>query len=136
MDTDNDIDFEKYDGTFETDSLTTRFFAKVIGDENEIHQSDEAAQEAGFDKQVVAGVHSLGWVSQMLAEYGDGTTILLGLDNVFFTHPIYVDDEITVQYGESETEYEDEERIMFRVEKNIAGDQLTCVSGVARVRQM
>lgn len=87
--------------TFVADDADVQTFAVLSGDDNPIHVNSEAAAESMFGQQVVHGVCCLSWVSSMLAKYGDGTTILTGFDDVEFVKPVYLDEEITIQFTET-----------------------------------
>lgn len=87
--------------TFSADDADLQHFAVLSGDDNPIHVDSEAAADSMFGEQVVHGVYCLGWVSSMLADYGEGMTILTGFTDVQFVAPVYVKEEIIIQFTDT-----------------------------------
>lgn len=89
--------------TFQATGDDVQEFAELTGDDNEIHVDADAAEESIFGERVAHGVLGLSWVSSMLAEFGDGTTVLTGMDDVSFIKPIRLNEEVEITLYEQET---------------------------------
>lgn len=87
--------------TFSASGLQVKQFANLTEDDNAIHVDADAAADSMFGQRVVHGVYCLGWVSSMLAEWGDGTTILTGFEDVKFRNPVYLKEEVTLTVEET-----------------------------------
>lgn len=72
-------------------------FAGISMDVNPIHMSDGYAKNTIFGKRIVHGILTSGLISSVLANKLPGPgTIYLGQD-LKFTAPVYLDDDITVE---------------------------------------
>lgn len=76
------------------DNSAIRKFAQVSDDENPLHTDRTTAKEGPFGEKIAHGILSLGLVSSTLADY-TGTIVFKSIDNVQFTNPVYINDEIT-----------------------------------------
>jgi 3-hydroxybutyryl-CoA dehydratase len=116
--------------TFSAADITA--FAGVSLDVNPVHMSDKYAESTIFGKRIVHGILTSGLISAVIGNYLPGPgSIYLGQE-LRFTAPVYLGDDITAQV----------EVIELRPEKKIVRLSTTCVnqdgktviSGVATVK--
>lgn len=72
-------------------------FAKLTGDQNPLHLSDEFARRVSYGKPVVYGMLSASFISTMIGMLLPGQGALWTSQTLEFIHPTYVGDTITVK---------------------------------------
>ena len=72
-------------------------FAKISGDTNPIHLSDDYAKKTRFGKRIAHGMLVASFVSRVLGCYfpGEGTIFLKS--EMIFLNPVYIGDIITIK---------------------------------------
>lgn len=78
-----------------TDQMV-RQFAEMCGDFNPIHLDEEYAKKTRFGRRIAHGMIVGALFSRALNETMGGGGIYLG-QNMKFTSPVYIDDEITIE---------------------------------------
>jgi len=82
--------FKKIDSTLVND------FAKISGDFNPLHMSDEYASTTNFEKRVCHGMLLASFFSQLVGMYLPGKNSLYFSQTLNFRNPCFVDDNITI----------------------------------------
>lgn len=68
-------------------------YADASGDQNPLHQDDEAARAAGFPRIVAHGMYTMGTLTSWLVDWLGDPAALLRM-HVFFRAPVFVDESI------------------------------------------
>jgi acyl dehydratase/YHS domain-containing protein len=124
-------DLKPGDATTYTKSFSerdVRLFAEISGDTNALHLDESFAEQARFGRRIVHGTLVSGLISAALACF-PGVTIYLS-QNVEYSRPVDLDQELTARCEIIETLERDRYRLTTRIE-NDAGDIV--VHGVATV---
>ena len=74
-------------------------FAKLTGNQNPLHVSDEFAERSGFDKKIAYGLHVGSLFSTLIGMYCPGKYSVCLSQTLHFKKPVYYGDELTV-WGE------------------------------------
>ena len=83
--------FKKIDSTLVND------FAKISGDFNPLHMSDEYASTTNFEKRVCHGMLLASFFSQLVGMYLPGKNSLYFSQTLNFRNPCFIDDNITIE---------------------------------------
>ena len=79
------------------DSALVNDFAKISGDFNPLHMSDEYASSTNFEKRVCHGMLLASFFSQLVGMYLPGKNSLYFSQTLNFRNPCFVDDNITIE---------------------------------------
>ena len=83
--------FKKIDSTLVND------FAKISGDFNPLHMSDEYASTTNFEKRVCHGMLLASFFSQLVGMYLPGKNSLYFSQTLNFRNTCFIDDNITIE---------------------------------------
>ena len=83
--------FKKIDFTLVND------FAKISGDFNPLHMSEEYASTTNFGKRVCHGMLLASFFSQLVGMYLPGKNSLYFSQTLNFRNPCFIDDNITIE---------------------------------------
>ena len=83
--------FKKIDSTLVND------FAKISGDFNPLHMSEEYASTTNFGKRVCHGMLLVSFFSQLVGMYLPGKNSLYFSQTLNFRNPCFIDDNITIE---------------------------------------
>ena len=83
--------FKKIDFTLVND------FAKISGDFNPLHMSEEYASTTNFGKRVCHGMLLASYFSQLVGMYLPGKNSLYFSQTLNFRNPCFIDDNITIE---------------------------------------
>ena len=72
-------------------------FIDLTGDNNPLHVDDMFAQAQGFSGRVVHGLLAASYISTLLGTLLPGSGTVWLKQNLEFTRPVYLGDEITVE---------------------------------------
>jgi len=78
------------------DSALVDDFAKISGDFNPLHMSEEYASTTNFGKRVCHGMLLASYFSQLVGMYLPGKNSLYFSQTLNFRNPCFVDDNITI----------------------------------------
>ena len=78
------------------DSALVNDFAKISGDFNPLHMSEEYASTTNFGKRVCHGMLLASYFSQLVGMYLPGKNSLYFSQTLNFRNPCFVDDNITI----------------------------------------
>ena len=107
-------------------------FAGISLDVNPIHMSDKYAEGTIFGKRIVHGILTSGLISAVLANKLPGPgTIYLGQE-LRFTSPVYLGDDITAEV--EVVELREDKKIVKLSTTCVNQDGKTVISGVATVK--
>ena len=116
--------------TFSAADVTA--FAGISLDVNPIHMSDKYAEGTIFGKRIVHGILTSGLISAVLANKLPGPgTIYLGQE-LRFTSPVYLGDDITAEV--EVVELREDKKIVKLSTTCVNQDGKTVISGVATVK--
>lgn len=116
--------------TFSAADVTA--FAGISLDVNPIHMSDKYAEGTIFGKRIVHGILTSGLISAVLANKLPGPgTIYLGQE-LKFTSPVYLGDDITAEV--EVVELREDKKIVKLSTTCVNQDGKTVISGVATVK--
>jgi len=79
------------------DSALVNDFAKISGDFNPLHMSDEYASSTNFEKRVCHGMLLASFFSQLVGMHLPGKNSLYFSQTLNFRNPCFVDDNITIE---------------------------------------
>lgn len=110
-----------------------RLFAKLSGDTNALHESDEFARELGFQGAVVFGILLASYVSKVIGVGLPGNGALWMSQNFEFENPCFIGDEIVVK-GEivSKSESTSSITVQTKIVNHKSGVTLMSGKGVVR----
>ena len=116
--------------TFSAADITV--FAGASLDVNPVHMSDKYAEGTIFGKRVVHGILTAGLISAVIGNYLPGPgSIYLGQE-LKFTAPVYLGDDITAQV--EVTELRPDKKIVILRTTCVNQDGKTVISGIATVK--
>ena len=123
--------------SFSANSHDVLSFAQLTEDTNKIHVNEDYAEESFFGERVVHGVYALGWVSSLLADLPvDGDVVLTGFDDLEFSKPIALDEEVEgvakLHKEVSLTEMDDHENLVTFYVENPDTQEMK-LSGIATI---
>lgn len=76
---------------------TVADFARVSGDYNPLHMSDEFARNTSFGQRVVHGMLVGSFFSRLVGEHLPGKHALFVSQELLFKNPVFIGDEVLVQ---------------------------------------
>ena len=79
------------------DSTIVNDFAKISGDFNPLHMSDEYASTTNFEKRVCHGMLLASFFSQLVGMHLPGKNSLYFSQTLNFRNPCFIDDNITIE---------------------------------------
>ena len=79
------------------DSTLVSDFAKISGDFNPLHMSDEYASTTNFGKRVCHGMLLASFFSQLVGMHLPGKNSLYFSQTLNFRNPCFIDDNITIE---------------------------------------
>ena len=79
------------------DSTLVNDFAKISGDFNPLHMSDEYASTTNFEKRVCHGMLLASFFSQLVGMHLPGKNSLYFSQTLNFRNPCFIDDNITIE---------------------------------------
>ena len=79
------------------DSTIVNDFAKISGDFNPLHMSDEYASTTNFEKRVCHGMLLTSFFSQLVGMHLPGKNSLYFSQTLNFRNPCFIDDNITIE---------------------------------------
>ena len=79
------------------DSALVNDFAKISGDFNPLHMSDEYASSTNFGKRVCHGMLLASFFSQLIGMHLPGKNSLYFSQTLNFRNPCFIDDNITIE---------------------------------------
>ena len=79
------------------DSALINDFAKISGDFNPLHMSEEYASTTNFGKRVCHGMLLASYFSQLVVMYLPGKNSLYFSQTLNFRNPCFIDDNITIE---------------------------------------
>ena len=79
------------------DSTLVNDFAKISGDFNPLHMSDEYASTTNFKKRVCHGMLLSSFFSQLVGMHLPGKNSLYFSQTLNFRNPCFIDDNITIE---------------------------------------
>jgi 3-hydroxybutyryl-CoA dehydratase len=79
------------------DSALVNDFAKISGDFNPLHMSEEYASTTNFGKRVCHGMLLASFFSQLVGMYLPGKNSLYFSQTLNFRNPCFIDDNITIE---------------------------------------
>ena len=79
------------------DSALINDFAKISGDFNPLHMSEEYASTTNFGKRVCHGMLLASYFSQLVGMYLPGKNSLYFSQTLNFRNPCFIDDNITIE---------------------------------------
>jgi len=113
------------------DSALVNDFAKISGDFNPLHMSEEYASTTNFGKRVCHGMLLASFFSQLVGMYLPGKNSLYFSQTLNFRNPCFVDDDITI---EGEIIEKKSNMKLITIKTTIYNQERKClIDGVAKV---
>jgi len=107
-------------------------FAGISLDVNPIHMSDKYAEDTIFGKRIVHGILTSGLISAVLANKLPGPGAIYMGQELRFTSPVYLGDDITAEV--EVVELREDKKIVKLSTTCVNQDGKTVISGVATVK--